>query len=177
LIRLPLSLASIFTIEAGNYEHFRFDAQTAVFVRNVILAMCAGILFAALCTMYQRYVPGKFIRAILRAEANSPETAKTLAELGFEKNFFVRFELRCGTLLLKNLQFCEEQSENEKNNRPSDAARFYIPEDLKYRAEMRYETKGSGPVQFILTVVLTFAIAIVLIKVIPMLLSFVDAIL
>lgn len=172
-----LSLASIFTIEAGNYEHFQFDAQSATFLRNVILAMCVGILFAALCTMYQRYVPGSFIRAILRAEANTPETARTLAELDFEKNIFVRMELRFGTLLLKHLAFYEEEQGEEEKKRPTESARFYIPEELKYRAELRYETKGSGPVQLIFTVVLTFAIAILLIKVIPMLLSFVDAIL
>lgn len=172
-----LSLASIFTIEAGNYEHFRFDAQSATSLRNIILAMCIGIIFAALCTMYQRYIPGSFIRAILRAEANTPETAKSLAELGFEKNIFVRMELRRGTLLLKHLSFIENAEDGEEKKRPSESARFYIPEELKYRSELRYETKGSGPVQFILTVVLTFGIAILLIKVIPLLLSFVDAIL
>jgi hypothetical protein len=177
-----LSLASIFNIEAGNYKHFSFSAENAVFVRNVIFAMCAGILLASLCTMYQRYVPGSFIRALLRAEAFSAENAKSISEIGFEKNIFIRFELQFGTLLLKHLGFTEE---NEKTSfekfssrkRPSRNARFYIPEELKYRAELRYETKGNGPLQFVLTAALTCAIAIILFKTIPLLLSFVDAIL
>lgn len=176
-----LSLASFFTIEAGNYKNFTFSAETASFVRNIILAMCAGILLAALCTMYQRYIPGGFIRALLRAEAFSEENAKTLAELGYEKNIFIRFELRFGTLLLKHLHFTDENNtaanENTKRSCPTQNARFYIPEELKYRAELRYDTKGSGPLQFIITVFLTGGIAVILIKTIPLILSFVDAIL
>ena len=34
-------------------------------------------------------------------------------------------------------------------------ARFYIPEDLKYRAELRFESRGSGWITVLLTVVLS----------------------
>ena len=34
-------------------------------------------------------------------------------------------------------------------------ARFYVPEDLKYRAEIRYESRGSGWIPVLLTVVLS----------------------
>lgn len=57
------------------------------------------------------------------------------------------------------------------------AARFYIPEDLRYRAEFRYEKKGSGMPMMILTVVLTVVAAVLLCHFLPQLLGLADVIL
>lgn len=53
-------------------------------------------------------------------------------------------------------------------------ARFYIPEALKYRAEVRYEQRGSGILPLILTVVACIAIAILLCRFLPSLLGLAD---
>ena len=53
-------------------------------------------------------------------------------------------------------------------------ARFYIPEDLKYRAELRYSRSGSGVPHLILIAVLSIPAAILLIKGLPILLGFAD---
>lgn len=53
-------------------------------------------------------------------------------------------------------------------------ARFYIPEALKYRAEVRYEQRGSGTLPLILTVVACIAIAILLCRFLPALLGLAD---
>lgn len=53
-------------------------------------------------------------------------------------------------------------------------ARFYIPEALKYRAEVRYEQRGSGILPLLLTVVGCIAIAILLCRFLPSLLGLAD---
>lgn len=53
-------------------------------------------------------------------------------------------------------------------------ARYYIPEELKYRAETRFDTKGSGPLSILLTIGITVIIGIALIRFLPGLLGIVD---
>lgn len=53
-------------------------------------------------------------------------------------------------------------------------ARFYIPEELKYRAEVRYERRGSGIPQLILTTVACVAAAILLCRFLPSILQLAD---
>ena len=46
-------------------------------------------------------------------------------------------------------------------------ARFYIPEDLKYRAELRFESKGSGWIPVLLTAVLSVVGAALICRFLP----------
>ena len=161
---LPLS---IFEIEVREYKNFTFDAAACATARNIIFAFCFGIFLAALYTAYQRGVVGKPVRALLRAEALSPESAKTLAELGLEKNPFVVFEIgRNATLktLIKSLV-------GEGDDAPT---RYYIPEELKYRADVRFEAKGNGVAALLITAVVSLALAFALIALFPTLLTIVD---
>ena len=160
----------LFTIPARQYKHFSFDEADARLTLIVILGICGGCVLAALLSLYQSYLPGGFVRALLRCGAHTEETAKTAAELGFEKSFFIRLELRRGTMLKKLVTVTEGKSEGAP-------PRYYIPEALKYRAEVRYEKKGNGPVQLLLTVLLLFFLAWLCTKLIPVVLSLIDAML
>lgn len=46
-------------------------------------------------------------------------------------------------------------------------ARFYIPEDLKYRAEIRFESRGSGWIPVLLTVILSVVVAALICRFLP----------
>ena len=54
------------------------------------------------------------------------------------------------------------------------SARYYIPEELRYRAEFRYSKKGTSVGFFLLTVVLCFAGAALLCSLLPSLVGFAD---
>ena len=164
----PLSLASLFTVEPKEYQNISFDKGDATTVTLLVLGICVGIVLSSLYTLYQRSVPGSLVRALLRAAALSPDSAKTLAELELSKKGLLGFELRHNIVLQKTVQKVEGEE---------SGTRYYIPEELKYRAESRFDKKGNGPVQFIITVILSLALAILLIKLIPVVLSMVDAIL
>ncbi|MBQ8357604.1 MAG: hypothetical protein IJX39_07330 [Clostridia bacterium] len=174
----PLSLASFFSIEAREYAHFTFDADARAMVRNIIIGFCIGILIAALYAFYQKSVPGAIVRSLLGAEALSPESAKTLAELGLERNPFIRFELKHNGMLRK-VVFRAPSGAEEEQNADTDAPdpqadRFYIPEELKYRAELRFEKKGNGVPGLVLTAVLTLALSVLLIRLLPAFLGMID---
>ena len=176
-----LSLASFFTIEAREYVHFSFDASARATVQTVILAFCIGILLASLYMLYQKLVPGNIIRAILKAEAHTPEAAKTLTELGLDKNPLYRFELRRNAVLKKTVLCTSEQETGEDESEKAESAakeeRFYIPEEDKYRAEVRFDKKGNGVVGLVVTAILTVALAILLIKLTPAVLGMIDTLL
>ena len=95
---------------------------------------------------------------------------KTLSELGYEKNLPVKRALRGAGLFAGTVY---EASENVEFDRKDHAlpvyrdsfdeakARFYIPEPLKYRAEVRFEKKGTHIMALIAGAVV-FAVIVVL---------------
>ena len=52
--------------------------------------------------------------------------------------------------------------------------RYYIPEELKYRADVRFDAKGNGVFALILTAVVATALAMALIAFLPSFLTVID---
>ncbi len=159
-------MASLFTIEAREYANIAFDAASRAMARNVILALCIGIFLAALYSVYQRSVPGGIVRALIGAGAHTPESAKSLEELGLSRNPFSRLEIRRNAMLRRFLRPTEGGE--------GAACRYYIPEEQKYAAEVRFEKGGNPVITLILTAACSLLLAIVLIKLLPGLLSIAD---
>lgn len=169
--RTALSLASFFSIEARDYTNFTFDADARATARNVIIAFAIGILLAAFYAFYQKNVPGAIVRALLHAEAFDENSAKTATELGFGKNIFILFELKHNIALKKSVARISRKNA-EEDDMTEEA--YYISEELKYRAEVRYEKEGNGPAALIFTAVLTVVLAVMLIRLMPTLLTVID---
>lgn len=161
------ALLSVFTIEAREYRNFAFDASARATARNIILGLCIGIILAALYAAYQRGVVGKPVRALLRAEALSPDSAKSLSELGLAGNPFVCFELAHNRVLKSLIRELPAAGDEEE-------PRYYIPEELKYRADVRFDAKGNGVAALILTAAVAAGLALALIALLPGFLSIID---
>ena len=175
-MRMPqAALASFFVIQAGEYENFTFTASTARTVTTFVLAICASIILAALYNFYVRYVPGGVARLLLEKGATSPETALSAEELGLLSKPFALWELLRGTALRRFVTVVEPEKAHEET--AERELRFYIPEEKKYRAELRFERKGNGVAALILVTVGSLVIAIALIKLIPFFLTIVDSML
>ncbi len=180
-----LPLASLFDIEVREYANITVTADTLTTARNVILGFAIGILIAALAAFYHKTVPGRIVRSLLRAEALSEESAKTPEDLGLARNFFYKYELAHNVTLKKLIRRTEtavaktdgaQNGETEEEGKETGATevRYYIPEEDKYRADVRYERKGSGPIGLAVTAVLTIAAAILLIRLIPSIFGVID---
>ena len=206
-----LSLADFFSIPAREYEHFSLTYASARTITTLVLAVCLGVILAALYNFYVRRVPGGVARLLLSREALSPEKALTAEELGLLDKPFALWELLRGVSLrhivcavTKEVPTAPEESEGEKEvaedaeaiaaNAEAEEAqsapdaqaktaaessfdaqtRFYIPEDKKYRAQVRFEKEGNGVGGLVLTCVCTFALGVLLIKLIPVVLAMVD---
>lgn len=191
------SVASLAALSAGAEEYGYLNLSDGG-VMSVIIGILIGFFVACCMTLFDRRVLGDFVRHVLRNECLSRETAKTLAELGYEKNAFVRGALRSGVSLRRVVKCVEEEAFNAETARKQaeyEAANegkkvpaykppkfkvdvstmhFYIPEELKYMADVKFEKKGANPVTLLIALVLFAAVAVIAFYAVPELLQMLD---
>ena len=170
-----------FTIRFGAYDNFSITERTLDVVNKMIPALIWGIIIASIATFFCRRVVGSFVRTLCEKEAFDPQRAVTLFDTGLFRSTVVRRELTKSAFLRK-VVFCREEQAFllEKG---SDATykidftrdHFYIPEDLKFRAENRFSQKGSTWLYVVLTVVLVPVVVGLICRFMPDILRFVDA--
>ena len=171
-----------FSIRFGAYDNFSITEQTASIINKIIPALILGIILATIATVFCRRIVGEFVRTLLKNEALSPEAGMTLLDSGAFRSTVIRREL-CHSAYLKKVVFCREEQEH-LNEKGKDAIykidftrdHFYIPEDLKYRAEIRFNPKGSSWLSVVLTVILVPVFVGLLCRFMPNILQFIDSI-
>ena len=170
-----------FTIRFGAYDNFSVTEQTANTVNRIIPALILGIIIAAVATVFSRRLVGDFVRTLIKKEALSPERGVTLLESGAFRSTVVRREL-CRGVFLRKVVFCREEQaflseKGKEENYEIDFTKdhFYIPEDLKYRAENRFNQKGTGWLSVVLTVVLVPIVVGLLCRFMPSILQLADS--
>ena len=171
-----------FSIRFGAYDNLSVTEQTADIINKIIPALILGIIFAAIVTAFGRRTVGGFVKTLIEKEALSPETGVTLFETGGFRSTVLRREL-CRGAFLRKVVFCREE-QAYLNEKGKDAIykidftrdHFYIPEDLKYRAEIRFNPKGSSWLSVVLTVILVPVFVGLLCRFMPNILQFIDSI-
>ena len=170
-----------FTVHFGTYDNFSVTERTAEMVNTIIPALIWGIIIAAIATFYSRLIVGSFVRTLCEKEAFSPQNGVTLFDVGVFRSTVVRRELSKSAFLRK-VVFCREEQaflleKGKDATYKIDFTRdhFYIPEDLKDRAEIRYNTKGSTWLHVVLTVVLVPLVVGLLCRFMPNILQAIDS--
>ena len=170
-----------FSIRFGAYDNFSVTEQTANIINKIIPALIWGIIIASVATVFCRQIVGQFVKTLIKNEALSPEAGLTLLETGAFRSTVIRRDL-CHNAYLKKVVFCREEQEHltEKGKDATykiDFTRdhFYIPEDLKYRAEIRFNSKGSGWRSVVLTVILVPVFVGLLCRFMPNILQLADS--
>ena len=187
-----------FSVEFRGYENLSLGADANKNAQTIVLALMIGIILAAAVSAYTRTKSGKFVRALLHQQIHTPEDAKSLLELGFFRSSFLRRELSRGTNLRRVVRCREEEeynlaeaSQNGTENDTTEAenlttsskkpyrmdfltAHFYIPEELRYRADVRFDVKGSGWLSFVITAVVTVIFAALVCYFLPDIVQLID---
>lgn len=183
-----------FSVDFGKYHNFDLGNHSTT-LAQMILGMMIGISLAAIVIVYERQHLGCVARALLKAEAQDEESAKTLAELGCEWMILVKRSLRRrDSALRKLIRYVGEP--DEQDELPDEVTgkrekkrlvltemidfsttRFYIPPALRDRAAIRYEEKGSDWRALVLTVVVCIVGGGLLIRLLPVLLRVADNVL
>ena len=181
-------------------DNLNMSLDTMVTVRNIIIGLFIGVIAAAIGMVYTKRLLGAFVRKLLLDEINSPEKAVRLAETGSVTNFSIRNALRKGNTLRCVVRCREEEEydrkmleaelEHEQKRRTdkslpkfvrkpyavdADADHFYIPEEKKYQADLRFDKKGTTWLQIIGIVIVLTIVFCALMLVIPEILQLIDS--
>ena len=171
------------------YEDLNMGTSSIFSVRLLIFGLCVGLALAGFAAVFNKRVLGGFVRKLLKDECLSPDSAKTVDELGYSTNLFVRLAVRKSTSLRRVVKCREEQLFLEEleqkrteyqNKRAEDRSlprfketeykidimndRFYIPEEMKYMADIKFEQKGTswlGAVIFVVIMAIVFVAAMI----------------
>jgi len=177
------------------YENFELYNPT-ISLELIVWSLCAGLAIGAAASYVNRNIVGGFVRHLLKEEAHSPEAAQTVEQTGFARNFFVRRALRDGSPLRRVVLCANEESMAVKQ--PSDRkgavifrkifsleaepkrildlerARFYIPEEQRIAAELRYDAKGTNLPNLILSLILLAGIGFAALYILPEIFTLMD---
>ena len=172
--------------------------DSLVTVGTVVLGLFIGSIIACIVIMYNRNLLGTVVRKMLSLDISQRENAKTIEELGYKKNIFIRSFFRDSESLRRVVKCVEEEdfyAEQEKAKASVDEARasnkklpkykeqiyradvdndhFYIPENLRDVAERRFNKKGSGWISMIIAIIVLTAAFIALLFVLPLIFDFI----
>ncbi len=170
------------------YPNLDMDTSTMITVKNLILGIFIGLCIAAFGMVYNKRILGKFVRTLLREECLSKESAKTLSQLGVMQNYAIRNAVRKSVNLRRVVRCREEEEflaeqeksrlEFEKSSSETKKAsfreekfeidtandHFYIPEDMKYMADVKFESRGTtwlGAILFVIIMAIVFVALII----------------
>ena len=129
----------------------------------ILYPMLIGLIIGATIVLFNKQVIGKLVKKLLDDKIHSEGSAKTLDELGFGKSRILKFLLRDGTTLRKVVK----TAEGGEGGEAGAAARYYIPQDCAYRAEVTYNPDGSSVVTVVIAIVMFIALTFIMMTVIP----------
>ena len=155
--------------------------STASTVEFIAISVYIGATLATVMMYFNKAVIGKLVRKLLKAKAQDKDSAKSLKELGLDKNPFVASALMGKGALRKLVSEVEDERvtlpdgtsyfTREKPLKVSQG-RYYISEESRIRAELRYTAKGSDLVMLIISLLLYLVIAYVVYLFVPFILDF-----
>ena len=91
----------------SNYEYLNFT-KTATTLLMIVGGLCLGMMIACVAAYIQKKHIGKFIRTLLAEKAHDKQAAKSLAELGFDKNALIKHELSIPSATRKLIAVVED---------------------------------------------------------------------
>lgn len=183
-----------------HYENLNFGSGSFLSVRMIVVGLFIGIALAGFAAVFNKRVLGSFVRRLIAQECLSPDSAKTLDELGFGANIFIRFAMRTSGVNLRRVVKCREEElyyeqlakereayELEREKDPKlpkfeetpyrvDVLEdsFYIPEDKKYVADMKFAANGTSWLGIIALFVVSFIALVLVLVALPSILGLID---
>ncbi len=171
------------------YENLGFEKSPLFSLRLSIIFAFIGVAIACFAMLYNKRTIGGIVRKIIAEGASSPESAKTLAELGLDRKILTRNAIVRNVTLRRYVKCVEEEEYLSKYADLQDAKRkvkskyyidlktdrFYIPEEKRIQAEIRYEKKGSNLFSVIFAIVLLSIALLLIFSFLPNILGMIDS--
>lgn len=149
-----------------NYNQINLSDLSASSLEVIVWGICIGIVLATLLSVLYKCFTAPFIKALIKAEAFDEARAKTLRELNFSGKWYIKNELKYQSKAMRRYVVPVVDGDSSQGADLTakkvdvETARFYLPEDKKIEAEIRF-TEAKNPVfTIVITAVLVFAAAV-----------------
>lgn len=173
-----------------SFENFDLDVNSSSMI-FIIVGIAVGLLIGIAASLICKVTSYKVIKALKAAGAVDEDSAKTIAELGLGKTGFVKSMLKPDSPLYKSVccsggftasaDSSQKRHWNNKSHREEvpgkfdfGTAKFYLPEEKRISAELRFAEEKHPVRSFILSFILLAAVCVFAIFVIPELLTMFD---
>lgn len=140
-----------------DFSFFVTEGYKKADLNIILISIFIGIVIASIAIVYRRYVLGNIVKRIVEKKAFSEESAITLGEMGY-KNIFMKLALRDGSTFKKTVHRVKGEGQ---------ATRYYIPEEIYMREEIKYVKKNTNIAGVIIGAILFFAVFYLLVNYIP----------
>ena len=135
--------------DSTQFEHLGFGLNTMTTIRNILFALFLGIIIASFAAVLDKRHQGELVRKLLREGCVGEQNAKSLYELGLVTKSSVRHAVRKSVNIRRVVKCLEEQAYERENPNAESAYRidavadhFYIPEDKRISAEVKFANRG-----------------------------------
>ena len=188
-----------FTLDMPYLENLSIGSSALNTIRLLIVGITVGIIIASISTVYSKRYIGDFVRKLLYEECFDANSAKTLYDLGYLKSPGIIGVIKSGGSLSRWVRCVEEDefmteigkkreefAESHKNDtkppkfkepefkRDSNTMHFYNPEDKKYAAEVKFDSKGANFISLLLVIIVSVAICAFVFYMLPDVIKMVD---
>ncbi len=180
-------------------ENFSLGTGSLVSLQIIIIGLSVGIIIALFSTIFNKRYVGDFIRKLIYEDCFDANRAKTLYELGYHRSPSIRGMIKSGGTLSRWVRCVEEDEfltvvnkkraefdELHKNEprpprfkepefkRDPGTMHFYLPEEKKYAAEVKFDKIGTNFGVAILMTVFAIVLCSFLCYILPDMLQFLD---
>ena len=159
------------------FENLDLDINGSSFL-FIVWGICAGILLGVLLSLIYRVHAHKLVTALAEHEALDREHALTLDGLGLAKNRVIRRMLGENGSMTSIVACANEDEFPPRDPLPPktdfSVARFYLPEEKRITAELRFPAEAHPVRNFLLAALGICAVAYFAVLVLPELLVMFD---
>jgi len=131
-------------------------------ITSISWMLVFGIVISWFFIYYHKKVIGDFINALFDAGADSEENAKTLAEIGQERNVSA-INKYSKSVTLQKLVICDATDADPKNGRLKidENTKFYIEEQHRDRLKSMYNPKGNSMIFMLIGAIVLAIFAVI----------------
>ncbi|MBQ8742521.1 MAG: hypothetical protein IJZ03_04060 [Clostridia bacterium] len=149
-------------------------------INTVVWGLAVGVIISLIFIYFNRVVLGGFVRKLIESDALSVDTALTVDELGYGKNFWIKRALLGSGAFRKivfeigdEIHIASEGHSFSARTTPIDlaTARFYIAKENKTMAEIRYDRQGASIFTVIASVIIVLVVAYLATLFVPFIIS------
>lgn len=166
-----------------NYNNFDLSSVSDTALEVIVWGICIGVIFGTLISIFYKAYTSSFIKALVKNEIYTEDAAKPVDALDFIGKWYIKNELIYPYKTLRRYIVCanEDEAVEETKGRKKEfkklsmeKARFYLPEEKKIEAELRFSEIRNPIGSFVITAAVMVAAAFFILYAAPELLQMLD---